>query len=152
MSTSSQYYYADVEELLTEVFGQGTRHSCDGREEQVARAGGVRDRLRACIASGVPYPGEPAGASQVLYELMPVVVRGAALYGEFLDRQAALYEGVLADGARSGELRLTGDAADLARGFVALEDGFGILVLTGAETPESVEGRLLEHARVVAGL
>jgi AcrR family transcriptional regulator len=149
------YYYADVEELLTEVFGQGTRHYCDGREERVARAGGVRGRLRACIASGVPYPGEPAGASQVLYELMPVVVRharGAALYGEFFDRQAALYEGVLADGARSGELCLTGDAADLARGFVALEDGFGILVLTGAETPESVERRLLEYARVVAGL
>jgi hypothetical protein len=59
VSTSSQYYYADVEELLTEVFGQGTRHSCDGREERVARAGGVRDRLRACIASGSPTPGSP---------------------------------------------------------------------------------------------
>ena len=60
--------------------------------------------------------------------------------------------GVLADGWRSGELRLAGAAADLGRGFVALEDGFGILVLTGAETPESVERRLLEHARCVAGL
>jgi hypothetical protein len=48
--------------------------------------------------------------------------------------------------------RLAGAAADVGRGFVALEDGFGILVLTGAETPESVELRLLEHTRCVAGL
>jgi|1186.fasta_scaffold1093084_2 hypothetical protein len=86
---------------------------------------------------------------------MPVVLRnprGAQLYTELFDRQAQLYEGVLADGGRSGELSLAGAAADLGRGFVALEDGFGILVLTGAETPESVELRLLEHARCVAGL
>jgi AcrR family transcriptional regulator len=149
------YYYSDVEELLTEVFGQGTRTYWGLREQQVAQAGSAAERLRACIASGIPYPGEAATTSQLLYELMPVVLRnphGAQLYNELFDRQAQLYEGVLADGERSGELRLAGSAADLGRGFVALEDGFGILVLTGAETPESVQQRLLEHARCVAGL
>ena len=149
------YYYADVEELLTEVFGQGTRQYCSEREEQVLQAGSGAERLRACIASGVPYPGEAASTSQLLYELMPVVIRsprGGELYADFFDRQARLYETVLTDGERSGQLRLTGAAAALGRDFVALEDGFGILVLTGAESAESVELRLLEHARVVAGL
>ena len=149
------YYYADVEELLAEVFGQGTRHYWGLREQQVAQADTAAERLRACIASGVPFPGEGATTSQLLYELMPVVLRsahGAERYAELFDRQAQLYESVLDDGERSGQLHLAGPAAALGRSFVALEDGFGILVLTGAETPESVESRLLEHARVVAGL
>jgi AcrR family transcriptional regulator len=149
------YYYADVEELLTEVFGQGTRQYCVRREERVAAAAGPPHRLRACIASGVPRPDDGAAASRLLYELMPVVVRnprGAELYADLFTRQANLYAGVLEQGRADGSLRLSGAADALGRDFVALEDGYGILVLTGALSAAEVERRLLGYARVAAGL
>jgi hypothetical protein len=39
----------------------------------------------------------------------------------------------------------------LARGMVALEDGYGMDVLTGAASADEVEGALLSHARIVTG-
>jgi hypothetical protein len=60
--------------------------------------------------------------------------------------------GVLHGGRADGSLRLGGDADALGRDLVALEDGYGILVLTGALAPEEVERSLLAYARVAAGL
>ncbi|GHF96138.1 TetR/AcrR family transcriptional regulator [Streptomyces thermodiastaticus] len=148
------YYYADVNELLAAVFEQGTETYVLRRRTAVEACAGSWDRLAACIASGVPYPGEAETASRLLYELLPVAFRNEAA-GErqrtFLVQQTELYRRVLQEGEDSGDFRLTAPAGFLARGFVALEDGYGIDVLSGAATAQDIEERLLHHARLVTG-
>ncbi|GHF66196.1 AcrR family transcriptional regulator [Amycolatopsis bartoniae] len=149
------YYYPDVHELFTAVLAQGSVTYCEQREQEIARFTAAGDRLRACIRSGVPRPGETADASRVLYELAPVVLRHAAAaaeYKRFIDRQTALYQKVLTEGEHSGEFHPVAEVAALAREFVALEDGYGLDVLTGALTPDEVEQRLLLHARLTLRL
>ncbi|MCF3963336.1 TetR/AcrR family transcriptional regulator [Streptomyces fuscigenes] len=146
------YYYPDVTELLAAVYERGYAQYCERREEHVARAGSAPERLRACIASGVPRPGATEEASRLLYELTPVVLRDPAAAAQnalFVQRQAGLYRAVLEQGAGSGDFRLVAPPDVLARGFVALEDGYGLDVLTGAATADHVEEWLLLHADVV---
>ena len=148
-SAAVLYYYPDVHELFTAVFEQGTVEYCEHREERVGTAQSVLDKLRVCIRSGIPRPGASESASRILYELTPVVLRddkAATSYTEFIDRQAALYEAILLDGEASGEFALAMPANVLARSLVALEDGYGIHVLTGALTPEQEEEWLLAFA------
>jgi AcrR family transcriptional regulator len=149
------YYYPDVHELFTAVLTQGTATYGERREQEIAQFTSARDRLRACIRSGVPRPGETADTSRLLYELAPVVLRNKAAAEDnkrFIDRQTELYRQVLEDGARSGEFQLAAPADVLARGFVALEDGYGMHVLVGDITADEVERRLLLHARLALGI
>jgi AcrR family transcriptional regulator len=149
-SASVLYYYPDVRDLFTAVFEQGSLEYCLRREERVARALNPREKLRECIHSGVPRPGSSEEASRILYELMPVVLRNeaaAAQYTSFVNRQAALYEVILEEGRASGDFSLLTPAKEVARNFVALEDGYGINVLTGAMTADEVEETLVLYAR-----
>lgn len=149
------YYYPDVHELFTAVLAQGTATYGERREQDIARFTTARDRLRACIRSGVPRPGETEETSRLLYELAPVVLRNKAAAEDnkrFIDRQTELYRQVLEDGARSGEFELAAPADVLARSFVALEDGYGMHVLVGDLTADEVERRLLLHARLALGV
>lgn len=105
--------------------------------------------------SGVRRPGEKAEASRLWYELTPVVLRNAAADEEnkrFIDRQTALYHQVLVDSEYSGEFRSAAPGDVLARGFIALEDGYGIDVLVCDLSADEVERRLLPHARLPLGL
>ncbi|MBP0457803.1 TetR/AcrR family transcriptional regulator [Streptomyces montanisoli] len=148
------YYYPDVTELLAAVYERGYAQYCLRREDHVARAESVPEQLRACVRSGVPRPGPTEETSRLLYELTPVVLRdetAAAQNAVFIARQAALYQGVLERGAGSGDFRLVAPPAVLARGFVALEDGYALDVLTGASSADQVEEWLLLHADVVTG-
>jgi hypothetical protein len=98
----------------------------------------------------VPRPGATEEASRILYELMPVVLRNsaaAAQYTAFIDRQTALYEAILAEGQAAGDFDLVATPRELARSFVALEDGYGINVLTGAITADEEEAALFLYAR-----
>jgi AcrR family transcriptional regulator len=150
--SSVLYYYPDVRELYTAVFTQGAIQYCELRETSVADELTPEERLFACIRSGVPRPGAAADTSRLLYELAPIVLRNeaaAAGYETLIARQTALYESVLDACAASGRFTLLMPAALLARSFVALEDGYGIDVLTGAITPDEEEGFLLRYARIM---
>jgi AcrR family transcriptional regulator len=143
------YYYPDVRELYTAVFEQGSVQYCQEREAAVSREATPLGKLRACIRSGVSYPGPAQDASRILYELTPIVLRdeaAAAQYDLLVTRQAALYERVLGECEESGEFQLLLPAPELARSFVALEDGYGINVLIGAITAEQEEHWLLKFA------
>ncbi|GGX66397.1 TetR/AcrR family transcriptional regulator [Streptomyces minutiscleroticus] len=149
------YYYPDVNDLLVAVFEQGTETYVLRRQEAVEARTTDWDRLSACVASGVPFPGEAETTSRLLYELLPVAFRSEAAGARqraFVAQQTGLYRRVLDEGAASGAFRLAAPSDFLARGFVALEDGYGIDVLSGAATAEQVEERLLHHARLVTGV
>jgi AcrR family transcriptional regulator len=146
------YYYPDLGELLAAVFERGTQTYIVHRRESVEAATGAWQRLLACIHSGVPFPGEAETTSRLLYELLPVTFRPPAANVQqrrFVAEQAALYRQILEEGAGSGEFDLVDEADFLARGFVALEDGYGIEVLSEEASAESVEEMLVRHARRV---
>lgn len=145
------YYYADMQELLTVVFEQGTRTYIDRRRAAVEDTKGPWEKLVACVHSGVPFPGEAQDASLLLYELVPLTFRSESAskrQSAFFNEQAELYRDVLAAGELTGAFRLTAPAEFLGRSFVALEDGYGIEVLAGATSATEIEDRLLLHARL----
>ncbi|MBW0101067.1 TetR/AcrR family transcriptional regulator [Pseudonocardia sp. KRD291] len=149
------YYYPDVGELLAAVFEQGTRVYILRRRTATDAATGARAKLAACIHAGVPFPGEAESASRLLYELLPVTFRNEAASSQqqdFVAAQQRLYEQVLVAGQDDGTFRLTSSAGFVARSLVALEDGYGIDVLSGAATAHEVERRLLHHATLMTGL
>ncbi|MCM3487115.1 TetR/AcrR family transcriptional regulator [Kocuria rosea] len=146
------YYYPDVQELFMAVFAQGSVQYCEQREARVAGESEPLARLHACIRSGIPWPGPAEEASRILYELMPIVLRNeiaATRYHELILRQVALYRQVLEECEASGRFRLLMPPESLARSFVALEDGYGVEVITGATTPEEEEGWLLQFAHTM---
>lgn len=148
------YYYPDVSELLAAVFEQGTRTYILRRQEAVESAPTPWDKLVACVHTGVPFPGEAELASRLLFELLPVTFRNEAAsrqQTEFVVAQQELYERVLQAGHDEGSFRLVAPVDFIARGLVALEDGYAIDVLSGAASAEEVENRLLEHARLMTG-
>ncbi|WP_030379197.1 MULTISPECIES: TetR/AcrR family transcriptional regulator [unclassified Streptomyces] len=149
------YYYPDINDLLVAVFEQGTDTYVLRRRAAVEACDTAWARLSACVASGIPFPGEAETTSRLLYELLPVAFRveaAAARNTAFLAQQTGLYQQVLEEGAASGDFRLAAPADFLARSFVALEDGYGIDVLSGVATAEEVEQRLLRHARLMTGM
>jgi AcrR family transcriptional regulator len=151
-SASVLYYYSDLEDLLAEVFDQGTRTYIDGRRAAVEAVSDPWDQLVACIRSGVPFPGEPHETSRLLYELVPLTFRNetaATRQATFFSEQADLYRQVLVSGEDSGTFRLLAPADFLARSLVALEDGYGIEVLAGTTTAHEIESRLRRHARLM---
>jgi AcrR family transcriptional regulator len=146
------YYYPDLGELLAAVFERGTQTYIVHRRAAVEAHTSAWDRLSACIHSGVPFPGEAEETSRLLYELLPVTFRNPAARTQqlqFVADQAALYQQILEEGRARGEFDLVADAAFLARGFVALEDGYGIEVLTEASSADHVAEQLLHYARLV---
>lgn len=146
------YYYPELGELLAAVFERGVETYIVHRRESVQAADGAWSRLLACIRSGVPFPGEAETTSRLLYELLPVTFRHEAANArqrQFVADQAALYQQILEEGQASGEFDLVADAAFLARAFVALEDGYGIEVLSGEASAETVVEHLVRHARLV---
>ncbi|SDF57557.1 TetR/AcrR family transcriptional regulator [Streptomyces griseoaurantiacus] len=148
------YYYPDINDLLAAVFAQGTETYVLRRREAVEVCDTAWARLSACVTSGIPFPGEAETTSRLLYELLPVAFRVEAVAARntaFLAQQTGLYRQVLEEGAASGDFRLAAPADFLARSFVALEDGYGIDVLSGVATAEEVQERLLHHARLMTG-
>lgn len=149
------YYYPDLTDLLADVFERGTQTYIVRRRAAVEAATGAWQRLAACVHSGVPFPGEPESASRLLYELVPITFRNelaAQQQAGFFCQQAQLYEQVLREGDADGTFQLLAPVALIARGLVALEDGYGIEVVAGSVTPERVEEQLLLHARLMTGL
>jgi len=149
------YYYPDLGELLAAVFERGTQTYIVHRREAVEAATGAWARLQACIRSGIPFPGEAEITSRLLYELLPVTFRNDAANAQelqFVADQAALYQQILEEGEATGEFQLIADAAFLARNFVALEDGYGIEVLTKASSAEHVAAQLIRYAALATGV
>lgn len=149
------YYYPDTSQLLLAVFEHAAHTYLDRRRATVAKAGSSWERLTACIHSGVPFPGEAAHATRLLFEILPVAFRQDTP-GErqvaFVTGQRDLYADVLQAGEEEGSLTLSWSADDVARSLVALEDGLAIDVLSGTASAEEVEKHLVRCARLMCGV
>jgi AcrR family transcriptional regulator len=153
--SSVLYYYPSLDELLIEVSRGATERFAERRAAAVRRLDDPAAQLRLAIHLGVPSGPEDED-SRLLYELDAFTGASPAfgiLTSSYFDRQAVLYENILAAGARSGDFELTADPLTLGRGLVGLEDGLGLQVVVGhpAIDSEAAERVLLRYAELATG-
>ena len=149
-SAAVLYYYRDVDDLFTEVFEQGVAEYVGRRQARVAIESDPTMKLRACIHSGVPWPGISEAASRVLVELQPVFLRNESAARQqqaFVSNQIGLYQSILQEGAEADIFNLLEPAKFLARNLVALEDGFVVDVLLGQMTADEEHDILVRYAK-----
>jgi hypothetical protein len=114
-----------------------------------------RDKLTALIESGLPGSADDQLVVS-LYEL-DVHKRAsqvhAALITGLYDRQVALYVGVLEVGRAQGHFVLASNVLDIAQNLVALEDAYGLHIVTGNRSlpPRRARELILSYARTATG-
>ncbi|WP_225631221.1 TetR/AcrR family transcriptional regulator [Streptomyces solaniscabiei] len=151
------YYYPALDDLVLEVhrgavesFLASRQRACDE-----APAGDPVARLRALLGSGLPG-GVDDPVHGLLYELHRRAGRSpghAELMTSLFAREVALYTTVLEVGAATGAFTLAASAQDLAHGLVALEDGYGLHIISHNVSlrPDRIRQLVMAHARAVTG-
>lgn len=147
------YYYDNLDDLVLETYRSAIERFCKQREAATELLEDGRDRLRACIASGVAS-GPEDDLPRLLFEIWPRSLRDphvAALDGTFQERQVGIYYGILVLGKAQGHFTLTDSPRLIASNFVALEDGHQMDVLAGRSSTAEVIEAITSYARAVTG-
>ncbi|MFF2504946.1 TetR/AcrR family transcriptional regulator [Streptomyces sp. NPDC058067] len=149
------YYYPELDELVVEVHQGAVERYLTARQASVDGVIGAAARLRALLGSGLPG-GSGDAVHGLLFELHRRADRSsghATLMASLFAREVALYSTILEVGVAVGEFTLTEPVADVARNLVALEDGYGLhIVSRNTElTPDVARRLLLGYARTVTG-
>ncbi|MFD7132877.1 TetR/AcrR family transcriptional regulator [Streptomyces sp. NPDC059894] len=151
------YYYPELDDLVLEVHRGAVEGFLASRQQAYdgAAAGDPAARLRALLDSGLPDTAEDP-VHGLLYELHRRAGRSpghAELMTSLFAREVALYTTALEVGAATGVFSLAASAHDLAHGLVALEDGYGLHIVShnAALRPDRARGLVLAHARAVTG-
>jgi AcrR family transcriptional regulator len=133
MSVSSVlYYYPELDELLVEVHADTVNRYFESREVLIDTAQSSLAQLLRALEAGIPRS-EDDHIFRLLYEMHGLGETSddhAALMQSLYEREVALYEALLERGVHAGDFHLTLPLADLARCLVALEDGFGLHVVS----------------------
>lgn len=137
MSPTSLLYYYDegLDAILADVHRTAVERFLDMREAAVDACDGPTAQLVALLRLGVPS-GDEDHLVRTLYETTAFLQRHpyhALLASSFIERQVALFERVLAVGAERGEFTLVARPRELARAFLALEDGLVLHVIVEGE-------------------
>ncbi|MFE4952694.1 TetR/AcrR family transcriptional regulator [Streptomyces sp. NPDC056653] len=149
------YYYPEMDELVLEVHRGAVERYVSARHDRTDTVADPVERLRVLIGSGLPSAaGDPQHS--LLYELHRRADRSsghAALMASLFAREVALYTTVLEVGAATGVFTLTESAADVARNLVALEDGYGLHIVSRNTqlTPREAQRLILGYARAATG-
>jgi AcrR family transcriptional regulator len=146
------YYYPAIDDLLLEVSRTAIDRFAANRAQAVRELSDPLDQLRLAISLGVPT-GPDDEQSRLLYELDALTGTSptfATLSTSYFDRQASLYESVLAAGVAAGSFSCEAPIDVVARGIVALEDGLGLQVVLGHASIDSAEAERILIAYVEA--
>lgn len=151
------YYYPELDDLVLEVHRGAVESFLVSRQQAYdgAPAGDPAARLRALLDSGLPGTTEDP-VHGLLYELHRRAGRSpghAELMTSLFAREVALYTTALEVGAATGVFSLSASAHDLAHGLVALEDGYGLHIVShnAALRVDKARELILTHARAVTG-
>jgi AcrR family transcriptional regulator len=149
------YYYPEIEDLLLEVSRAAIDRFAESRIRAVRELEDPVAQLRLAVRLGVPT-GPDDDESRLLYELDALTGTSpafASLTTSYFDRQASLYESILAAGVATGRFEPAAPIDVVARGIVALEDGLGLQVVIGHPSIDNAEAEriLLAHVEAMAG-
>lgn len=126
------YYFDDVRGLLEKVHERASARFFQDRLTIVSTTPDARDKMLAMIAGGLPATADDE-LVVALYELTSYLRfrdEHAALLTALFDKQVALYLAVLEVGVAQGHFRLNAPALDIAQNLVALEDAYGLHIIT----------------------
>ena len=149
------YHFPDVQALLLEANRAGMERFYDERLAALDHLDDPVEKLVVTVRTGLPVDGDDASV-RLLCELGGAAGR-QPVYGALLtslyDRQVAMYEVILAQGAATGVFTLSHYARTIGRNLVALEDAYGYRIMAGHPSIDSDTAAelILEYARVATG-
>lgn len=149
------YHFPDVQTLLVEANRAGMERFYDERLRAVSGPMTPDRKLVVTIASGLPRDADDEEV-RLFCELGGAAgryPRYAAMLTSLYDRQVAMYQVILEDGAASGVFTLAQPSLAIARNIVALEDAYGYRMVARHATidqPVAVD-LILDYARLATG-
>lgn len=130
------YYFDDLDRLLLEIHTRASDRFFQCRLDATSGLDDARDKLSAMIDAGLPTSRDDASVV-ALYEI-DLYKRGdpthAILGRGLFDRQVALYHGIIELGRSQGHFRLQEPVLDIAQNLVALEDAYGMHIISGNQS------------------
>ncbi|GEP39629.1 TetR family transcriptional regulator [Nocardioides psychrotolerans] len=149
------YHFPDIQTLLVEANRAGMERFYDQRLKAISGSITPDRKLVVTIASGLPRDSEDE-AVRLLCELGGAAgryPRYAAMLTSLYDRQVAMYQVLLEDGAASGVFTLAQPSQTVARNIVALEDAYGYRMVARHSTIDHAAATqlILDYARLATG-
>lgn len=149
------YHFPDIQTLLVEANRAGMERFYDQRLKAISGSITPDRKLVVTIASGLPRDSEDE-AVRLLCELGGAAgryPRYAAMLTSLYDRQVAMYQVLLEDGAASGVFSLAQPSQTVARNIVALEDAYGYRMVARHSTIDHAAATqlILDYARLATG-
>jgi AcrR family transcriptional regulator len=127
------YHFNDIDELVLAIHELAVDRFGTSRRELVSAIPDACDRLIALAETGIPStPDDPLVVT--LYEIGIAHRRDRihqSLLRSLYEQQVSLYASALEVGVAQGHFTLDANAWDLAAISVALEDSFGLHIITG---------------------
>lgn len=127
------YHFNDIDELVVAIHELAVDRFGTSRRELASAIPDACDRLIALAETGIPTS-EDDPLVVTLYELGISRHRDPvhrSLVRSMYEQQIALYASALEVGVAQGHFSLDANAWDLAANAVALEDSFGLHIITG---------------------
>lgn len=149
------YYFDDFDTLLLEVHRQSSTRFFTDRMDMVVGIPDARDKMRAMITAGIPSTSDdPLVIALYRLNAHPSLRdQHAELITGLYEKQVALYLAVLVVGVSQGHFTLNERPLDIASNLVALEDGYGLHVITPnrALPPRRAAELICSYARSATG-
>lgn len=147
------YYYPELDTLIEEAIQHVVERFAERRRETANGIADPRAALVAMIRAGLPS-GPDDEDLRITYDAAgyfrdnPTL---GALIRSMTARQVEVYRRVLELGQARGAFRLADSSQAIARNLVALEDAYGLYMISGGEIAEEALGMLLSFASMATG-
>lgn len=147
------YYYPELDTLIEEAIHHVVERFAERRRETADGIADPRAALVAMIKAGLPS-GPDDEDLRITYDAAgyfrdnPTL---GALIRSMTARQVEVYRRVLELGQAQGAFRLADSSQAIARNLVALEDAYGLYMISGGEIAEEALGMLLSFASMATG-
>ena len=147
------YYYPELDTLIEEAIQHVVERFAERRRETADGIADPRAALVAMIKAGLPS-GPDDEDLRITYDAAgyfrdnPTL---GALIRSMTGRQVEVYRRVLELGQAQGAFRLADSSQAIARNLVALEDAYGLYMISGGEIAEEAFRMLLSFASMATG-
>lgn len=149
------YYYPEIDDLLIEAIKLGFDRFDAARQTLITEFDTAAGRLEALVRHGLPVDANDLDV-RVFCQLGGAAgenTLAATMLTSLYERQVAIYQIVLEQGAANGEFTLGSPSLTVARNIVALEDAYGYRIVAGHSTIDAAVATelILDYAGLATG-
>jgi AcrR family transcriptional regulator len=147
------YYYPDIDQLIEEAIQHVVERFAERRRETAEGTDDPRAALTGMIRAGLPS-GPDDEDLRITYDAAghfrdnPIL---GALIRSMTARQVEVYRRLLELGASQGVFTLADSSQAIARNLVALEDAYGLYMISGGQIREEALAMMLSFASMATG-